>query len=468
MTGFLPTSSQERSEMLACVGLPAPERLFDAIPADLRLAAFPDCPELARPWSEMEIIRQLQSLAGQNLAAACVPSFLGAGAYDHYQPAALRHLLLRQEFYTAYTPYQPEISQGTLQGIFEFQSLICRLTEMDVANSSMYDGASAAAEALLMACRATGRKQVVIAGTVNPQTWQVIKTYLEPSGHTVTVLPAGPDGTWAPALAAHPPAADTAAVLVQSPNYFGLIEDLPAIAALAHEAGSLAVASCDPVSLALLATPGSAGIDIAAGEVQPLGNALSFGGPYVGYLAARENLLRRMPGRICGETADHDGRRAFVLTIQAREQHIRRDKATSNICTSQALCALAATIHLSLLGGSGLREVARQSANKAAWLRQRLLASGWFSAVHDRPFFREFAVRLQRDRWPADLDIAGLNRYLAAHQVVGGLDLGLAGPEVRIANGWLLAVTEKRSREDIDLLLNLIGAWRRERGADPC
>lgn len=463
MTGFVPTSREERAAMLASVGLPAPEHLFDTIPQELRLECPPNCPELDGPMSEPDIIRRMKQLAGQNRPAADQICFLGAGAYDHYQPAAVRHLLQRQEFYTAYTPYQPEISQGTLQGIFEFQSLVCRMTGMDVANSSMYDGATSAAEALLMACRATGRNKVLVAGSVHPHTRQVIETYLAAVSEGVEFLSPAEDGTWAEALSANPPDDQIAAVLVQSPNFYGLIEDLPAIAEHAHRTGALAIASCDLLSLAVLRTPGESGIDITVGETQSLGLPLAFGGPYAGYLAAREALLRRMPGRICGETVDRQGRRAFVLTIQAREQHIRREKATSNICTNQALCALAVTMQAAFLGSSGLIEAASQSARKAAALRQQLLQTGWFSAVHDKPFFREFAVRLIAENWPGTT-IANLNNYLADHGVVGGFDLELLDENAAIQGGWLLAATEKRNKADCERLISLIGDYRRDRG----
>ncbi len=464
MTGFVATSREQRVTMLAEAKLPPPNRLFGVIPVELRRAAKSADHELTGPFSELEIVRQLGELAEQNQPAASRVCFLGAGAYDHFQPAAVRHLLQRQEFATAYTPYQPEISQGTLQGIFEFQSLVCRLTGLDIANSSMYDGATAAAEALLMACRATGRNRVIVAGSVHPHTRQVIETYLPIED--IVILPAGADGDWAAALANSPPDEQTAAVLVQSPDFFGLIQTLPAIADLAHQVGALAIASCDLLSLALLKTPGEAGIDIAVGEAQALGLPLSFGGPYAGYLAARDSLLRRMPGRICGETVDRQGRRAFVLTIQAREQHIRRGCATSNICTNQALCALAATISAALYGGSGLREVAAQSARKAAHLCQLLFETGWFDAVYPRPFFREFALRLRPGAWPDNVSVADLNHWLNIRGVVGGLDLSVADEAVRVEGGWLLAVTEKRSRHDLDYLLGLIADYRRERGAD--
>lgn len=468
MGGFVPLQSAERAALLRSVGIDDPDSLFAVIPDSLRLHDLPADPLLGEAWSEMTIVRHIQSLAERNRTAADRPCFLGAGAYDHYQPAVIRHLLQRQEFMTAYTPYQPEISQGTLQAIFEFQSYICRLTDLDVSNSSMYDGASAAAEALLMAVRATGRRRVWISGAVHPHTRQTIRTYLTAAGLAIDESPIGPAGT--PREPGQLPAdpADYAALLVQSPNFFGVIEDLTAVAALAHRGGALAVASCDPVSLALLRSPGSCGMDIAVGEAQPLGNSLSFGGPYVGYLAAREGLLRKMPGRIAGETVDRAGRRCFVLTIQAREQHIRREKATSNICTSQALCALAATLYLSVQGQSGLVDIASQSARKAAWLRERLLATGWFEPLSDSPFFREFAVRLihkpgftaasaDRNDRPAG-SIAGLNRYLASQGIIGGLDLAAAArdsgePAERWQDTWLLAVTEKRSRAEMQQLV---------------
>lgn len=462
--GFVPSSRDERAAMLADAGLPPPEQLFDVIPADLRLESDQSLPELEGPLSEMAIIRRLGELAAQNKPAASQTCFLGAGAYDHFQPAAVRHLTLRQEFYSSYTPYQPEISQGTLQGIFEFQTLVCRLTGLDVANSSMYDGASAAAEALLMACRQTGRKRVIVAGSVNPQTCRVVETYLQASGNEVLILPAGADGDWSAALAAAAPDGNTAGILVQSPDFFGRLQDLAVISKIAHKAGALAIASCDLLSLAVLRTPGETGVDIAVGEVQPLGLPLSYGGPYAGYLAARDSLLRRMPGRICGETVDREGRRAFVLTIQAREQHIRRDKATSNICTNEALCALSATIHAALLGGSGLREAAAQSAFKAVQLQKQLISTGWFSAVDSRPFFREFAVQLKPDAWLTDTGIADLNKYLADRGIIGGFDLSDADPQVRLDGGWLLAVTEKRSQQDIDSLIGHIADYRRTRG----
>lgn len=452
MAAFAPIMPADRAAMLRRVGIHDPDSLFAVIPAQLRLHLedLPDEPLLAAGWSEMTIRQHVEALAAANISAASHACFLGAGAYDHYQPAILRHLLSRQEFLTAYTPYQPEISQGTLQATFEFQTYICRLTDLDVSNASMYDGASAAAEALLMACRVTARNRVWISGALHPHTRQTIHTYLKAAGITIDESMYDDDGTTTRQL---PP--DTslyAGLLVQNPNFFGVIEDLAAVAANAHRGGALAIASCDPLSLALLRSPGSCGCDIAVGEAQPLGNSLAFGGPYVGYLAVRQTLLHKMPGRIVGETVDRAGRRCFVLTIQAREQHIRREKATSNICTSQALCALAATIYLAVQGRSGLTEVASQSARKAIWLHDQLLATGLFTPVFSSPFFREFAVRLAPppDGRPADR-LAGLNQWLASQGIIGGLDLASVSPA--LADCWLLAVTEKRSRLEMEQLI---------------
>ncbi|MDD2457945.1 MAG: aminomethyl-transferring glycine dehydrogenase subunit GcvPA, partial [Eubacteriales bacterium] len=363
MSGFVPILPEERQQMLAAVGISNPESLFDPIPLEVRWPGGDKDPYTAPAQSEMAVIRALTSLAVKNASTASHTCFLGAGAYDHYIPAAVDHLVSRQEFLTAYTPYQPEISQGTLQAIFEFQSFICRLTGLPIANSSMYDGASAAAEALLITIRQTGRSKVFLAGAIHPDTRVVVRTYLEAQNFTVEETPwSAADLTWPDDLSGY------AGVLVQNPDFFGRVHDLAALVADAHAAGALAVASCDPISLAILQSPGELGFDIAVGEAQVLGNSLSFGGPFVGYLAARESLLRKLPGRIAGETVDRAGRRCFVLTIQAREQHIRREKATSNICTSQALCAMKSTISLALLGGSGLLEMASQSAAKAVYL----------------------------------------------------------------------------------------------------
>ena len=445
MSGFVPIQPSDRRALLASVGIDDPDRLFDSIPSEFRLPTGPEAPYKDLPLSEYSVSRQVRHLAAHNISAATHACFLGAGAYDHYIPAAIDALVSRQEFLTAYTPYQPEISQGTLQAIFEFQSLVCRLTGLPVSNSSMYDGASAAAEAMLMTIRQTGRSKVLLVGAIHPQTAAVVRTYLEAQHFTVEAWPAAPDAESADP-AAGPDSLDLTAyagVLLQRPDFYGRTGAVADWVASAHQAGALAVLSCDPISLALLQSPGDLGFDIAVGEAQPLGNPLSYGGPYVGFLATRDNLLRKMPGRIVGETVDRDGRRCFVLTIQAREQHIRREKATSNICTSQALCALRATIYLSLQGQSGLLEVARQSAAKAVYLQQQLIATGLFAAFDSQPFFREFAVHLVGDQ-PSDT-IHHLNQFLLTRGYLGGYELP--------GNVWLLAVTEKRTREELDGLV---------------
>ena len=446
MGGFVPILPEERQQMLASVGIGDLNSLFDPIPSDIRWPSGENDPYAAPALSEMAVVRQVTALAAKNASTSTHTCFLGGGAYDHYIPAAVDSLVSRQEFLTAYTPYQPEISQGTLQGIFEFQSFICRLTGMEIANSSMYDGATAAAEALLMAIRQTGRTRVYLSGAIHPETRSVIHTYLEAQGFEVD------EAAW-PAHALDWPEdlGKYAGVLVQNPDFFGRVHDMAPLVSAAHAQGALAVASCDPVSLAILEPPGSLGFDIAVGECQVLGNSLSYGGPYVGYLAARESLLRKMPGRIAGETVDRAGRRSFVLTIQAREQHIRREKATSNICTSQALCALKTTISLALLGGSGLQEMAGQSAAKAIYLQQQLIATGHFEAIDNRPVFREFAIRLAAGTQSAPTTVRQLNQFLLDRGMIGGLDLGNVDPSLE--NCWLLASTEKRTREEMDQLV---------------
>lgn len=462
MSGFVPIQPEERRSMLAAAGIAEPERLFDQIPEQFRWLSGTDDPFTDPPMSELEVVRRLQELARRNANTSTHACFLGAGAYDHYQPAAIDHLVSRQEFLTAYTPYQPEISQGTLQSIFEFQSLICRLTGLEVSNSSMYDGSSAAAEAMLMAIRHTGRSKVLLLGAIHPHTRTVVHTYLEAQGFVVEESGGiGPGLALDGLVAEHPVTPGTAfsylpadlsayaGILVQRPDFFGRVEDIEPIAAAAHTQGTLAVASCDLVSLAILRSPGDCGFDIAVGEAQPLGNSLAFGGPYVGYLATRDTLLRKMPGRIVGETVDRAGRRSFVLTIQAREQHIRREKATSNICTSQALCALKATIYLALQGQTGLVDVASQTAAKAEWLQREMVATGQFERVFSGPFFREFVLRIAGNDNPEM--IGKLNEYLATRGLIGGLDLGAIAPQ--LTGCWLLAVTEKRTLAEMNALL---------------
>lgn len=448
MSVYVPSTAAEREAMRREAGIASVDQLFACIPPDLRLQELPDVPPAL---AEQALMRRMKELAGRNTVAAERPCFLGAGAYDHYIPAPVRHLVGRQEFYTAYTPYQPEISQGTLQAIFEFQTYIVRLTGLDVANASMYDGASAAAEAALMALRATARPFVLVSEAVSPQYRDTIATYIEAEGYEMRLFGIGPDGTAAGQLPDE--LGVPAAIIAASPNFHGIVEDLSTLAQKAHAAGALMVAICDPLSLALLKSPGSCGVDIAVGETQPLGMPLSFGGPYAGYLAATQALLRRLPGRIVGETVDRQGRRTFVLTIQAREQHIRREKATSNICTNQALCALTATIYLSLMGKTGLIDAAEQSARKAAYLSRRLVDSGLGNLLYTGPFFREFSIRLNLP----DKDVGRLNRYLDRHGITGGYDL--AECNLDLAGCCLFAVTEKRTAAEIDQLVEQIAAY---------
>jgi glycine dehydrogenase subunit 1 len=439
--------------MLAAIGCRSMEDLFSDIPAEVRLKKPLDLPP---PLSELELSDELRRIASLNgdLDRKCC--FLGAGAYDHYVPAAVKNLTARQEFYTAYTPYQPEISQGTLQAIFEFQSMICELTGMDLANASMYDGASALAEAALMACNATRRKRLLVAGSLHPDSEAVLKTYAWSGGLSLDCL------AWEAASGAvslddleRQINDETAAVLVQSPNYFGIIEALPAIAELAHQHGALCIVSCDPIALGILQSPGAAGADIVVGDGQALGNGLNYGGPYLGYFAARQTLMRKMPGRIAGETKDARGRRSYVLTIQTREQHIRREKATSNICTNQALNALTATIYLALMGPAGLARVAELCTRKAHGLHDRLLKVPGFAPAFTGPFFKEFAVRY-------DGDIDALNRHLLQTGFIGGLKIAAANPQV--PDSWLLAVTEKRTEVEIEQLIAAVRCFGESKG----
>ncbi|MHB1315716.1 MAG: aminomethyl-transferring glycine dehydrogenase subunit GcvPA [Christensenellales bacterium] len=434
---YIPNTPDQQQDMLKATGYNSAEELFAAVPEKVRLKEKLNLPEAL---SEMELTGRLKKMAGVNSSTDNLACFLGAGAYDHFIPAVVGNLLKRQEFYTAYTPYQPEISQGTLQAIFEYQSMICELTGMDVANASMYDGASALAEAALMACRATRRDEVVVAHNVHPQGREVLKTYAR-FNHIKVIETPCQNGLADMAGIENALSENTAAVIVQSPNFFGIIEDLNWIADRAHGNKSLLIVSCDPVALALLKSPGETGADIVVGEGQALGNPLNFGGPYLGFFAAKQELLRKMPGRIVGQTTDKQGRRGFVLTIQTREQHIRREKATSNICSNQALNALTATIYLTALGKQGLREVAVLCAQKARYAYDQLIKTGCFTPAFDAPFFKEFAVRYKGD-------VEKLNDYLLCHHILGGYDLGRSYPA--LDHTWLVAVTEKRTKQEID------------------
>jgi glycine dehydrogenase subunit 1 len=427
--------------MLATCGANRMEELFNDIPATVRLGRELDLP---RPMAEAELWRHLEELAGKNKRLI---SFLGAGAYEHYIPSVVGNLLARSEFYTAYTPYQPEISQGTLQAIFEFQSLMCELTGLDVATASHYDGATATAEAALVTCNATRRQKILVSRAVNPQYRAVLATYTKGQGVELVEIPMANGQTDLAALEKMA-GKDVAGVILQNPNFFGQIEPMAAATQLAHKAGALSIAVVDPISLGLLAAPGEYGADLAVGEGQGLGNPLNFGGPYLGFIVAREKLVRRLPGRIVGQTTDVEGKRAFVLTLQAREQHIRREKATSNICSNEALCALAATIYLAALGKEGLKEVARQCLLKAHYAFNRLAALPGVTPVFNGPFFCEFVLRTK-------LTPGQVARSLAAKGFAAGFDLSPFYPELEGA--MLFTVTEVRTRAEIDAFVTAMG-----------
>ncbi len=440
MAGYIPNTIGQQEQMLSEIGMSSFEELFADIPESVRLKRRLNLPSAQ---SEPEVMARLRKIARKNSDTDTYACFLGAGAYDHYIPAVIRHLVSRQEFATAYTPYQPEISQGTLQAIFEYQTLICELTGMDVANASMYDGATALAEAATMACGVKKRRKILVPETVNPQSREVVSTYARFRGNEV-INTGSADGQADLSELEQRVTGETAVILIQSPNFFGCMEDVAAIAELAHQKGALLVVSCDPVSLALLKDPGELGADVAVGEGQSLGNPLEFGGPYLGFFAAKKELMRKMPGRIVGRTVDQNGRTGFVLTLQAREQHIRREKATSNICSNEALNALAATIYLSLLGKQGLREVALQCARKSHYACDRLLQSGAFEPAFRAPYFQEFTVKYRGS-------VEKLNAALLKEKIIGGFDAAQCYDKLH--GHWIVAVTEKRTRQEIDTLV---------------
>jgi glycine dehydrogenase subunit 1 len=391
MSNYIPNTQKEQDEMLKLMGHSTIEELFTDIPPALRLNRELNLPAAL---SEPELGAHMKALIRQNITCDSHVCFMGGGVYDHFVPAAVGQLTGRQEFYTAYTPYQAEISQGTLQAIFEFQSMISRLTGMDVANASLYDGATACAEAMLMATAVKGKDELVIAGQVNPQYIEVCETYAKNRGIKVICVPcAAATGTADLAKLEAAISGDCAAVLVQSPNYLGLIEDLEGIGKVAQSKGALFITSVDPHSLAILEPPASYGADIVVGEGQPLGNTMNFGGPGFGFFACKNAYVRKIPGRVVGQTTDVHGKRGLILTLQAREQHIRRDKSTSNICTNQALCALAATIYLSIMGKEGIKKVAELCLQKAHYMYNELIKTGKFEPVFPTPFFKEFVLK---------------------------------------------------------------------------
>jgi glycine dehydrogenase subunit 1 len=440
---YLPTTATEQREMLAAIGARSIEDLLVRVPAKARLSR----PLNVGPaMAEMDLVRHLGAMAAANADADSHVCFLGGGAYDHYVPSPISHLVLRGEFLTAYTPYQPEASQGTLRSIYEYQTMIAELTGMDVANASIYDGASSLAEAALMVHAATERAEIVLAGGVNPLYRRVVATYCAGPGLKLRDV-AAPDGVLDLDAARSAVGPKTAALVIQSPNFYGCLEDIAAAADIAHAAGALLVVAADPVNLGVLEAPGKLGADIVVGEGQGLGVPMSFGGPNLGVFAAKKELVRRMPGRLVGATVDLDGHRGFVLTLQTREQHIRRAKATSNICTNVALCALMATIYMATVGKQGLVKVGELSTAKAHYAAQRLAQVPGVSLRFTAPFFKEFTLKLPKspDR------VVG---KLVKHGILGGVPL--KSFDRRLADCLLVAVTEKRTKAEIDLFADAL------------
>ena len=422
---YIPNTDEDRAKMLAAIGVATADELFEDIPAEFRIAGLdlPDAP------SEFDLTRELSDLAHQNkVAGNGTAFFLGGGAYRHFIPSTVSHIVGRSEYYTAYTPYQPEISQGTLQTMFELQSMTCELTGMDVANAGMYDGASALAEACLMSCRLTGRNRIAVHRSVNPAYLDVVRTYAF-----------GPE-LQVDAIDASELTAEHACLAVQQPGFLGELEDVQALGEATHSAGALYVVATDPISLGMLSPPGEYGADIAVAEGQSLGWAPNFGGPYIGLFTCKSDFVRQMPGRIVGRTTDLDGRTAYVLTLQTREQHIRRERATSNICTSQQLVGLAATVYLATVGKHGLRQVAGASYHKAHYAAQIIGTLPGYEVDTTRPFFKEFVVRCPIP--PAEID-----SHLLERDIIGGLDVS-----DQVENGMLICVTEMNTREEIKRL----------------
>ncbi|MDQ0417441.1 glycine dehydrogenase subunit 1 [Croceifilum oryzae] len=436
---YLPMTEQDRKEMLETIGVQTTEELFAEIPENVRFHG-----ELAIPQALPEplLVKHMQRLSGKNANLDQYTSFLGAGVYEHYVPSVVGHVISRSEFYTAYTPYQPEISQGELQAIFEFQSMICELTGMDVANSSMYDGPTALAEAAALAFSHTKKKKVFVSRAVHPEAREILLTNAKGLGYEVVEIPLQ-DGVTNLARLEEMADEDTAAVIVQYPNFLGNLEDLGQIEQIAHKHKGLLVVSSNPLSLGILQPPGAFKADIVVGDAQPLGILPQFGGPHCGYFATTKALMRRLPGRIVGQTVDEDGKRGFVLTLQAREQHIRRDKATSNICSNQALMALAASVYMSALGKQGMQDIALLNVKKAHFAKQRLSQVSGFEIAHEQPFFNEFVIRVNGS-------VEEVNRKLLKQGIIGGYDLGKAYSEYQ--NHMLVAVTELRTQEEIEQL----------------
>jgi glycine dehydrogenase subunit 1 len=440
---FLPMTEEDKKAMLERIGVSSIDELFNDIPEKVK---FNGKYNIKEAKSESSLMKELSIMADKNADLKRNVSFLGAGVYDHYIPVIVDHVIGRSEFYTAYTPYQPEISQGELQAIFEFQSMICDLTGMDVANSSMYDGGTALAEAAMLCAGHTKRKKIIISSAVHPEALEVVKTYAKGQRLEIIEVP-NKDGVTDPETLKGFINDETAAVIVQYPNFFGRIEPLKELEKIIHAHKSLFVVSSNPLSLGVLTPPGKFGADIVVGDAQVFGIPTAFGGPYCGYFAVTSKLMRKVPGRLVGQTTDDQGRRGFVLTLQAREQHIRRDKATSNICSNQALNALAAAVAMTALGKQGVKEMASANLQKAHYAKTAFKANG-FEVEYDGPSFNEFVIKLNKP-------VKEINRQLLQKGIIGGYDLGRNYSE--LVNHMLVCVTELRTKEEIDTLVKELG-----------
>lgn len=443
MFPYIANKIEDEEYMLKAIGTASIDELFGDIPESIRLKR--DL-KLDNSKSELEVLRHIKALSDKNKDVNDLISFLGAGAYDHYIPSIVKHITSRSEFYTSYTPYQPEISQGTLQYIFEYQTMIANLTGMDVANASMYDGPTACAEAAMMAAEASKCKSIVVSKSVHPEVRKLLGTYMKTHGLQLIEVETNGGVTDIEKLRAVVNN-KTAGVIVQNPNFFGIVEDFTEVEKIVHDSKALLIMNVDPISLSILKTPDEIGADIVVGDGQSLGNSLNFGGPYIGFLATTTKYMRKMPGRIVGETVDIDGKRAYVLTLQAREQHIRREKATSNICSNQSLNALAVAVYCTTMGKQGLREVAEQSMKKAHYAFKELTKSGKYKALFNKPFFMEFALS-------GEVSGEKVNEDLLKSGILGGFELGSDYEEYK--NSLLFCVTEKRTKNEIDNLVKVM------------
>ena len=437
---YIPNTDADRAEMLSVIGVSSLDDLFTPIPKHLQ---YNEALNIPSRMDQITLAKHLGKLAAKNVHAEAYPCFLGAGIYDHYVPPTVAAITGRSEFYTSYTPYQPEMSQGMLQSIFEFQTLLCQLLAMDVANASMYDGATALAEAAIMAAELTGRKRVTVLSSVHPTYRQVLETYLRHVGIGIDLV-AETNG-----LGDLEVTDETAAVIVQHPNFFGNLEDMASLSQLAHAKGALLVACVDPISLGILTPPGEYDADIVVGEGQPLGCPMGYGGPLLGFFACKTKFMRRLPGRIVGQTTDGDAKRAFVMTLRTREQDIRRERATSNICTNEALYALAASVYLATMGKKGLTQVAELCLQKSHYAASEIAnLPGYSLAFPDQPFFKEFVVETPNDP-------IRINENLVEQGIIGGLPLNDLYPE--LGDAMLICVTEQRTKEEIDALVSALG-----------